>query len=78
MTKQNKKIAVGVLWIFSGVIAIICVALLQLLLRFVFNANDGPIASIINIISWLIGAAGVLLIMVGPVIGVIILAKKSE
>ena len=78
MRKQNKKIAVGVLWIFSGVIILIAVVLLNLLLRFVFNANDGPIESILNIISWLLGVAGVLLIVAGPIIGVIVLAKKSQ
>lgn len=78
MTKHSKKIIAGALWIFSGVIILVVVALLQLLLRFVFNVNDGSIASIVNIFSWLLGVSGVILMMFGPIIGIIVLARKSE
>mgnify|MGYP003602422704 FL=1 len=78
MTKQNKKIAVGVLWIFSGSIILVITILLNVIFNFVFKLDGGVLETIVNLISWLFGLAGLLLLVAGPIIGVIILAKKTD
>jgi hypothetical protein len=61
----------GVLWILSPFIVFISVALLQ----FVFRLT-GLNSPIINILSLLAGMAGLILIPVGPIVGIITLAKR--
>jgi len=78
MTKYHKSVIIGILWIFSGPLLLIMVVLLNVLLHFVFKQNDSSIAPIVNILSWLLGAVGLLLVLAGPIIGVIFLSKKSE
>jgi len=72
---MNKTLK-AILWIASGFIALILTVLLQIIVRFVFNTNDGAIVTIINIFSWLGGVAGVVLLFVGPVVGIVTLVKK--
>ncbi|MEZ6330423.1 MAG: hypothetical protein R3B12_00155 [Candidatus Saccharimonadales bacterium] len=52
--------------------------MLQVIIRLFFSAEDNVIASLINIVSWLAGTVAVLLFIVGPVVGIIILAKKQN
>ena len=70
--------AKGLLWIFSGPTLLVAMAMLQVIIRLFFSAEDNVIASLINIVSWLAGTVAVLLFIVGPVVGIISLAKKQN
>ena len=75
--KSSNKVAKGTLWIFSGWIIIFITAIMQTIVRFVLA--DGPEVMLLlaNIFSWIAGVAGVLLVFVGPIVGIIILTRKS-
>ncbi len=62
----------GVLWICSPAIVLITVTVLQFLVHFA-----GLNLAIINIISILGGMAGVILLFVGPIVGIIKLSHNQ-
>jgi hypothetical protein len=71
------KTAKGILWIFSGPILLVLAVLFQIVIKVAFNP-DGAIASIFNIATWLTGTVAIVLFFLGPIIGIIILAKKQK
>jgi hypothetical protein len=71
------KIVQGIVWIFSGPILIVTAVIFQIIIKFVFG-NEGTVASLLSVATWLLGVIGVLLVIIGPIIGIIILAKKPD
>jgi len=61
----------GVLWILSPFIILITVSILQFV-EHIFNIN----VAVFNIIALLAGIAGLILLFVGPLIGIIKLSKR--
>lgn len=70
--QDGKRIMKGVLWIISPLILLILGALLNLIVHFAGADND-----VFRIFSLILGVAGVLLFIAGPIIGIMILVKKS-
>ena len=68
---KNHNTRNGVLWILSPFIALFGVLFINIIVRFA-----GIQSPIINIISLLGGMAGVILIVVGPVIGIVKLVRN--
>lgn len=73
---ENKKTIVGLLWIFSGPIFILLAIIMGFLLNFVLGVGPGTVKSFINILLWGFGLVGIILVIAGPIIGVIYIAKK--
>jgi hypothetical protein len=71
------KVAKGILWIFSGPILLIVAVIFQIFIKIAFN-GEGIIATLFNIATWLTGVVAVLLFIIGPIIGIIVLAKKPN
>lgn len=74
------KVRNGVLWIVGPVVALIIVALLQLVVRFFWsNVDDmgviGIFRIVINIISLIVGMVSVPMMIIGPIVGIIKLSK---
>ena len=68
-----------VLWICSGPLLLLVVALFQVLIRFAFGGADGGVlVSVVNIASWLTGLLGIILLFAGPIIGIVLLTKKQN
>lgn len=72
----------AVLWIVGPFAALIVIALLQFIIRFMTNdsssldsSGDG-VRTIINILSILVGMAAVPMMIIGPIIGIVKLSKK--
>lgn len=70
--QDGKRIMKGVLWIISPFILLILGALLNLIVHFAGADND-----VFRLFSLILGVAGVLLFIAGPIIGIMILVKKS-
>jgi hypothetical protein len=68
---NSHRVRNGVIWILSPFILLISVAILQFLFHLV-----GLRSPIINIVSILSGIVGVILIPVGPIIGIIKLNRR--
>ena len=63
----------GVLWIVSPFVILIGISLLQALVHLLHLSQ--PVAAIFNILSLLIGVAGVILIPVGLIMGILKLTR---
>lgn len=81
---KNRRGRSAVLWILSGFIVLVGIALLQLIVRFATPspsiASDGtlmvpPVVTVVNLLSALGGIVGVCLIPIGIVVGVIKLSR---
>jgi hypothetical protein len=75
---NKHKVRNGVLWILSPYILLLGVAFLNIIVHFSLNSSTAgsPLFSALNIISVLGGLAGVILIPVGLIVGIIRLTKK--
>lgn len=69
---KKSSVLVGVLWILSSIIVLSVVLTLNIIVRF-----TGISSQVINIISILLGMVGVILIPLGPIIGVVKLVRRT-
>ncbi|MDB5163825.1 MAG: hypothetical protein JWS12_443 [Candidatus Saccharibacteria bacterium] len=70
--RSNHRVRNGVLWILSPFIVLVGAAIINFLFRLA-----GINSPIINIVSILAGMAGVILVFVGPVLGIIKLTNHK-
>lgn len=77
--KQSHKVRNGVLWIISGPVFLVCTGIFSVVINFALLGSDvQALILVLNILSWLLGLVGILLIFIGPVVGIIILAKNDQ
>lgn len=80
MSIKTKRIITGVLWIFSGVIVLIVAVITSVLLNFVLSdpgSSEAKVKLVSNLIAWTLGSAGVVLLVLGPIVGIKILTQKG-
>lgn len=70
--RDGKRTMKGALWIISPFMLLILAAVLNLIVHFAGADNV-----IFRIFSLILGVAGVVLFIAGPIIGIMILVKKS-
>lgn len=70
-TPKSHNTRNGVLWILSPFITLLAVLLINVLVRL-----TGIESSIFDLISVLAGMAGVILLIVGPIVGIVKLARN--
>lgn len=59
---------------------LVLVAFFQIIANFLLSGNlenTSSLSVILNIISWILGTLGIVLIFVGPIVGIIKLTKKD-
>lgn len=79
VNRSSNRVLRGVLWILSPFILLIGGVVISFLGHFVVAASgdDRLIGMITNILSLLISITGVVLLIVGPIVGILILVRKS-
>lgn len=80
MTKRKKW---GLVLLIGPIALLVLNALLQFIVRFVFStveggSGSGPVATVINVISLLIGIVAVLALVPGLIVGIIFLATPEK
>lgn len=69
---SNHKTKNAVLWILSPLILLVGVAVINIIMRLI-----GSTSAILNVFSLLGGMAGVVLIFVGPIVGIVKLTSRK-
>lgn len=76
-TQSNKQIVSGILWIASPFIVLVGVALLQVVVRLTGDPSSG-VKLVVNLISVIGGIIGAVLVIAGPVIGILKLIDRKR
>ncbi|HMS23520.1 MAG TPA: hypothetical protein PKB09_01810 [Candidatus Saccharibacteria bacterium] len=71
-SSHNSKVKNGIFWILSPFIFLLIVIILNIISRF-----SGIDSTIIDVISLMAGITGIILIFVGPIIGILKLSKHN-
>lgn len=71
-----KKVLKAILWMVSPFVLLFGAAFISFIAQFTLG-SEGGLAIALNIITLLMGVIGVLMVFIGPVIGIVILARKS-
>jgi hypothetical protein len=71
-TKPDNPLVKAMLWLFSGFAVLLVVIILNIIMRFTLGTNP-----FVDIISYILGIAGVILLFYGPYRAIMILIKNK-
>lgn len=80
VTKSSHAVRNAILWIISGPVVLIALAVLSVFFRLLLALGGGvsSLVIVVNMLGFIGGLVGMLLLVIGPIVGIIILGKNDQ